>query len=257
MLNRHHGASRQKCYDLKAAKKQCENTAVCKAITTQKDNCGGKYRLALTQRPTLVPFSHWRRWRLQTYVLNRSCWMNSFWSHQLKGYYIVESWKTNECYDALTAKYKCMIAPDCYGIATQTNNCKGKYRVTHGVKATLKQYKNWKPYKMWAYTIDRKAWLGACWSARRNGYWILEQHGKQNECYSFAVAKQKCLAAGDCHGIATQKNFCGGKYRVTHGRKATLKYYKDWKRFNLWAYTLDRKCVASNHRAMQHVYHRG
>lgn len=60
-----------------------------------------------------------------------------------------------------------------------------------------------------------------CWSDRLNGKYIQEQHGQTNECYDFQTAKQKCEESVDCHGIATQSNTCGGKYRVTHGSTAT------------------------------------
>ena len=56
---------------------------------------------------------------------------------------------------------------------------------------------------------------GGTWSGRKNGYYIKEQHLATNECYDFATAKAKCEAAPDCHGIATQNNVCGGKYRGT------------------------------------------
>ena len=51
-------------------------------------------------------------------------------------------------------------ARDCYGIATQSNVCNGLYRVSHanqttGVNVTLKEYANWRPFKLWAYTLDR------------------------------------------------------------------------------------------------------
>jgi len=82
----------------------------------------------------------------------------------------------------------------------------------------------------------------SCWSKRLNGKYIREQHGKTNECYSFATAKKKCVAAKNCHGIATQSNVCGGKYRVSHGAKATLKHYHAWKKYHLWAYTLNSSC---------------
>ena len=81
-----------------------------------------------------------------------------------------------------------------------------------------------------------------CWSSRLNGKYIKEQHGATNECYSFEEAKEKCEAASDCHGIATQSNVCGGQYRVSHGSTATLLHYNDWASYNLWAYTLDRSC---------------
>jgi len=110
----------------------------------------------------------------------------------------------------------------------------------------LVHYANWKAYNLWAYTLKRgggapvKRAASKGWSSRRDGYYIKEQHGKTNECYDLETAKFKCERAPDCHGIATQSNVCGGKYRVTHGAKATLVHYANWKPYNLWAYTLKR-----------------
>jgi len=86
----------------------------------------------------------------------------------------------------------------------------------------------------------------SCWSERLNGKYIQEQHGMENECYGFDEAKQRCEAASDCHGIATQKYVCYGKYRVTHGSTATLIDYPKWIPHNMWAYTLDRACLSRN-----------
>ena len=81
----------------------------------------------------------------------------SCWSSRLNGKYIQEQHgkNTNECYDFNTAKAKCEAANDCHGIATQSNVCSGKYRVTHGSTATLKTYSDWASYNLWAYTLDR------------------------------------------------------------------------------------------------------
>merc|ERR1719510_2654541 len=73
----------------------------------------------------------------------------------------------------------------------------------------------------------------------KNGYYVRQQHGKTNECYSEAVAKQKCEAAQDCKAIATQSNVCGGKWRVTHGGP-TFAYYRHWRHYRLKA----QECVA-------------
>ena len=91
--------------------------------------------------------------------------------------------------------------------------------------------------------MDCFALIDHCWSNRLEGKYISEQHGASNECYDFATAKEKCAKAGDCHGIATQSNVCGGKYRVTHGTTASLRHYGNWAAYNLWAYTLDRGCA--------------
>ena len=40
---------------------------------------------------------------------------------------------TDECYDTLKeAKENCIASRDCHAIATQSNVCGGKYRVSHG-----------------------------------------------------------------------------------------------------------------------------
>jgi len=51
------------------------------------------------------------------------------------------------------------------------------------------------------------------------GYQIYEQNGQNaDECYpTLSEAIAKCEEAGDCGAIATQGNFCGGQYRITHG----------------------------------------
>lgn len=86
-----------------------------------------------------------------------ACAGPSCWSSKLEGKYIQEQHgKTNECYASIdTAKAKCQAASDCHGIATQSNVCNGKYRVSHGTTATLLTYANWKPYNLWAWTLDR------------------------------------------------------------------------------------------------------
>ena len=82
-----------------------------------------------------------------------------------------------------------------------------------------------------------------CWSSRLEGKYIQEQHfTNSGECYGFEQAKAMCEKASDCYGIATQSNFCGGLYRVTHGTQATLIDYANWRSYNIWAYTLDRSC---------------
>jgi len=85
----------------------------------------------------------------------------------------------------------------------------------------------------------------SCWSSKMNARYIQQQHGASNECYDFETAKAKCEAASDCHGIATQNNVCGGKYRVTHGSTATILTWGEsgaYHNYNLHAFTLNRKC---------------
>jgi len=80
----------------------------------------------------------------------------SCWSGRLHGKYINEQQGANdECFDFDTAKQKCEEATDCHGIATQSNVCSGKYRVTHGSTATLVAFRNWASFNLWAYTLDR------------------------------------------------------------------------------------------------------
>ena len=86
-----------------------------------------------------------------------------------------------------------------------------------------------------------------CWSKRLNGKYIKEGHFSVAECYPFKEAIQKCEAAPDCHGIATQKNFCGGLYRVSHGATVTLLTWPDWQKWKKWAYFLSRTCLNRKH----------
>merc|ERR1712072_1069833 len=82
---------------------------------------------------------------------------SSAWGKRLNGIYIAQQHgKTNECYSFRVAKRKCEAAKDCHAIATQSNVCRGKYRVTHG-GPTKKFYRNWRPYRLHAYMLNRKA----------------------------------------------------------------------------------------------------
>jgi len=83
-----------------------------------------------------------------------------------------------------------------------------------------------------------------CWASRLNGKYVSEGHGSANECFDFATARTKCEEATDCHAIATQNNVCNGQYRVTHGGP-TLVTFDNWQPYDLWAYTLDRTCLAA------------
>ena len=59
--------------------------------------------------------------------------------------------QTDECYETFTeAKLKCLAAGDCKAIATQSNICSGKFRVTHGIPA-FKWWSNWKSLNLKAY----------------------------------------------------------------------------------------------------------
>ena len=81
---------------------------------------------------------------------------------------------------------------------------------------------------------------------------MVQQNGHKDECYeaineaahtSFSIAKTKCMEAADCHGIASQSDVCGGQYRVSHGKNATIKYSADLASYNPSAYSLDRSCL--------------
>ena len=78
--------------------------------------------------------------------ISSGCW------EQRNGYYVQEGHgQVNECYDTLeTAKRFCLSAGDCKAIATQSNICSGKYRVTHG-DPTFISYGAWKQYNLKAY----------------------------------------------------------------------------------------------------------
>ena len=81
-----------------------------------------------------------------------------------------------------------------------------------------------------------------CWQVHQ-GYYIKEGHFSGN-CYPLEEAKAACEAASDCHGIATQSNYCRGQWRVSHGATATLIFYSIH-HFQKSAYTLDRSCLES------------
>ena len=68
------------------------------------------------------------------------------------GYYVLEGHGTiAECYDTLQeAKEKCMTFQDCHAIATQSNVCEGKFRVSHG-GPTFIYYTDWKSYSLMAW----------------------------------------------------------------------------------------------------------
>ena len=72
---------------------------------------------------------------------------------QKDGYFVREGHlATDECYDTLQeAKENCIASKDCHAIATQSNVCGGKYRVSHGGPT-------FKPH--WMY--DVRAWEHHC-----------------------------------------------------------------------------------------------
>ena len=82
-----------------------------------------------------------------------------------------------------------------------------------------------------------------CWSAKKDGWYVEEQHGQSNECYAtIEEAKNQCQEASDCGAITTQTNVCDGTYRVTHGGP-TFKYNgPSTSTFHLWSFELNRGC---------------
>merc|ERR1712173_439568 len=103
-------------------------------------------------------------------------------------------------------------------------------------KMTKKCYEGGKdPVTPGSFTINlvTKGKDKGCQWIEKEGYFILQGHNlpeKKKECYPLEEAKEKCIAAKDCGGIATQSNVCEGKYRVTHGTP-TFKAFADWKSY--------------------------
>ena len=91
---------------------------------------------------------------------------------------------------------------------------------------------------MFEYSTGCNDWI------QKDGYLVSEGHGTTNECYpTLAEAKSICLAAPDCHAIASQNDTCGGQFRVSHGGP-TLNYISTWKSLNIRAWV--RTCGAGN-----------
>jgi hypothetical protein len=107
----------------------------------------------------------WRSYNLWAYKYTRPTTARPGWSSRLDGMYIKEGHgRTDECYDYETARLKCETAIDCWGIATQSNVCGGKYRVSHGAGAATLYYSDWNTYNLWAYTYTRTFSKRAGWS---------------------------------------------------------------------------------------------
>jgi len=68
------------------------------------------------------------------------------------GYYVTNGHgQTDECYETFTeAKLRCIAAGDCKAIATQSNICSGKFRVTHGIPA-FRWWSHWKSLNLKTY----------------------------------------------------------------------------------------------------------
>jgi len=68
------------------------------------------------------------------------------------GYYVTNGHgQTDECYETFDeAKLKCLAAGDCKAIATQSNVCSGKFRVSHGIPA-FRYWSHWKSLNLKAY----------------------------------------------------------------------------------------------------------
>ena len=110
---------------------------------------GGAARLPHAACPTCAYIILYSRERAR--VAMAGC--KGKWSNAKPGYYIKEQHgSTSECYDLPTAKLYCERSSDCHGIATQSNICNGKYRVSHGSTATLLPYANHAKYNMHVYS---------------------------------------------------------------------------------------------------------
>jgi len=156
---------------------------------------------------------------------------------QKDGYYVTEGHgATNECYPTLeAAQKKCFEAPDCHAVAEQSNwGCgKGRFRVTHG-GPTFVYLATWETYDLRSWELTARGPVttgpsGGDWE-QKDGYYVSEGHGLNNECFPTLVAAQeKCLAAQDCHAVAFQKAGagCSGQFRVTHGGPTFL-YWATW-----------------------------
>ena len=83
------------------------------------------------------------------------CWK------ERKGDYVQEGHsQAKECYATLEeAKSKCLAAGDCKAIATQSNKCNGKFRVTHG-GPTFRKWENWRPLNLRSYELTDEMCIG-------------------------------------------------------------------------------------------------
>merc|ERR1712238_345259 len=58
-------------------------------------------------------------------------------------------------YDDLEeAQAACVANQECFGIAKQSNHCKGEYRTNIPKNAVWRGFSNWQPYGLWAYRLD-------------------------------------------------------------------------------------------------------
>lgn len=181
------------------------------------------------------------------------CWV------QKDGYYVNEGWALARyvlrytCKPTLEeAKIACHASRNCHAIATQSNVCGGRYRVTHGGPTFLK-WGNWAYYNLRSWQLDescskkRPPLEEVCWE-QKGGHYVKEGHGRAgytSECFStFERAKIACHASSDCLAIATQPtswgpSYCGGQFRVTHGGPTLIFYPSNLVR--VWR--LDLKCL--------------
>ena len=90
--------------------------------------------------------------------------------------------------------------------------------------------------------------IDPCYWRQKDGFYVEEGHGQTNECYpTLDKAKAKCVAAGDCKAIATQKNFCNGNFRVTHGGPTFINFTMfNWKFLDMTSY--ERICELTGNR---------
>jgi len=290
--------------DLEAAKEACIAAGDCKAVVTQKNLCGGKFRVVHGAKPGLQNYPNGiTTHKMRTYEATdldcvaapgqpgkpekpekppaKAC----KWTLK-KSYYAVAG-HADQCprkgtpaqladlFDDLEdAKAACLKAGDCAAICKQNRGdiCNNKWRVVHAEDPEWKTYPNgFKAVNMQGYEAapeclskcfhnnggchaKRKCTVtsagdvtcGDCpagyandgakgckvtckitWT-RKNSYYATVGHGKCPEGDVFADvedAKQACIDAGDCKAIATQKNLCGGKYKIIHSAKPGLIAY--------------------------------
>ena len=100
------------------------------------------------------------------WMLQKSIWTLKYhqgcnnWT-QKDGYYVLEGHgTTNECYNTLDeAKAKCLEASDCFAVASQSNVCGGKYRVSHG-GPSFRYWSNWQPYNLRSWELSCSILVG-------------------------------------------------------------------------------------------------
>jgi len=171
------------------------------------------------------------------------CTATGCWSEKLEGKYIHEQHHssahdgTGECYEDLgEAKRRCEEASDCHGIATQSNICEGKYRVTHGSTATLLHYNAWRDYDLWAYTLDRACLSSGKWNAKPSEYcagtwgndWNARTVSTLEDCKEGCMATAECFSInhGSYKGVDNNCVLCTSKATTSNGASGWTTNYE-------------------------------